>query len=591
MPTVPRYGQLRVTPGALPGAYKQAAETPESLGAGLARAQGQTFGVIAGAAGAVSQEAQRVIGEQRQRADEISALKWANSLDEWETRVLIGTEDDPGAYGTRGQAAFALPQSVLEDFDHTSSEIERSLGTDAQREAFAVFRDKRRIQVSQGVHRHVQQQITAAEGSELKARIEGAQRRAAANATDPVIIKDSLTEIVNGLLKSGPRLGLGPQELEEAIVSHASTLHVGVISGLRANGLDTQARAYFAANKQDIAADRRQALSDTLGADADLGAAQAAVRGLQETGGTLKERRQRLKDTLQDQPKVLQTALQLLEHEEVLERQAKQQAEEASAAQLYNRIDSGKLSMAGLLKAFNDGELSGPERASAKAYWERLQEGPVRRTDAVRWKDINDVAGLNPTAFMARNLFLDRAYLSESDYTRFAELQRQYRSGPKGAEDAVKLVELSSRASVLNAILAAAGLAGPDHAAEAAEIELELSRRVMALQKGAPDSVAGQVGPVERNLSNEEIVKISAGMIGEIVITPGSWWSIFPGGADSADITKPLRSLKISDVPPEERKKVEAYLRTNGIAVTEDSILLVWIETAERAGRIRRGKK
>src|SRR5947209_703817 len=86
MPTVavPLYGPRRVQTEALPAARLTAAETPTSLGAGLAEAQAQRDQTIAGVAGIgthlATEELTRAMEEERQKQDDLVDLANNNAL-------------------------------------------------------------------------------------------------------------------------------------------------------------------------------------------------------------------------------------------------------------------------------------------------------------------------------------------------------------------------------------------------------------------------------------------------------------------------------------------------------------------------------
>jgi len=247
MPIVPTYGPRRVTTAPLPGVRKQAHETALSEGAGLAAAQAQrseamgNFGAVAANVGAHLWE------QETRRADEVAMLEAQNKLAKWENDRIYNPET--GALTVKGKDAMPLAGQIGQEFDQVAGEIEQGLTNPRQRQAFARIKSEKAISLDATLKRHTFGEMQRYEGQELQALVENAQTTAVANANDPRRVGEELTRAVSAIKTHAPRLGLGPEQVQEQVTKIQTATHEGVINRLLVEDKSKAAQAYFAEAK------------------------------------------------------------------------------------------------------------------------------------------------------------------------------------------------------------------------------------------------------------------------------------------------------------------------------------------------------
>lgn len=350
MPTVSRPVR-QVRTAAIPGVRRTAAETPESLGAGLARAEGQTAEAAANLGDVVSRlgvstytEIQR---QERQRAHDVAMLEADNALTKWTNDRLYNPEG--GALTKKGKAAQALPEEVDGDFEKTASEIGATLSTPEQRAAFEQLKLRHQIGLDTVLKRHVFAEMTAFEKQELDAKLENTVGTVSANALDPKAAVAALTDGLTALRRSAERLGYGPEELLQRETALTTRAHVGAIEQLLALGNDKAAVAYFEGFKGQIAGDAQAKIVAAI--DAGTTAAEG-VRSSDQIWNELGPKGESdpvnidametaAREQHKDDPKVLTATLQRLRERKAGVDAGRADRKEAIAGDLWKAVAQG----------------------------------------------------------------------------------------------------------------------------------------------------------------------------------------------------------------------------------------------------------
>lgn len=571
MPVV-SYRQRRVDTAPLPGVRKQAAQTPISEGAGLARAQEFRSGALADLgntiarvgsdqAGYVAQQARAA----KEKADQTALLAAQGQLDAWE----LSTLHDPktGAFNLHGDAAFALPEQVDEGFNKVTGEITQNLHTDEQRQAFARVVGQRKQQIAVAVRRHVAEEIEAYDGQQLKSTLSNAASLAAVNALDPLRVSQELQRGEGAIATAAAQYHV-PEEAKQAqLLAFRTDTHIGVINNLLANDQHQQASDYFEEVKDQIAGDKVDQVTRAVHEGSTRGEAQQASDAIIKEGGTLTEQRDKAKE-IKD-PEVRDRALDYIEHEDLLRRRDAQVKDEDLMVTAGNLIDKGGI------KAVPPGlwaQLTPSQKTGLEQYAKRNLTGGTGDETKARYFDLKSMALNDPTKFIGVNLRNDLAKLSKTELSELLELQDHIRKGDKPKAEAM-LDGFRTNTQIVNDTLTLAGESDPKKKAQFTQV---LDDKVMALQR-----LTG------KKATNADIQQMADDLLKSVVIEHGAWGNILPFGRSFTDVTKKLSEITVNDIPANDRAQIEQALRTHNRPVTAETILNLYLDTKRRLGDVK----
>ena len=338
MPVV-RGAERQVGTAALPGARRQAAETAESQGAGLARARAtinDTIGAVGNMAARAGIAAFTGLREQeRERANQVALLAASSELDKWELERLHDPEK--GALNVRGEASFTLPEDIDQEYEKVAGTIEAKLGTPEQKAAWSRMKQERGANIALNIRRHVAGEMRTYETTKLKATIEGAQQLAIANALDPRRVGVEMTRAIDAMRAAAPRLGVSQEVLDQQIRAFQSGTHEGVIENLIANDQERAAAAYFAEAREQIHGDRHDDITKMLEAGSLKKQGQEESDKIIAAGGTLTEQRAKAKQIAD--PKLRDEVMARIEHEATVQDRVEREQKEATMRGAYDIVD------------------------------------------------------------------------------------------------------------------------------------------------------------------------------------------------------------------------------------------------------------
>lgn len=582
MPTVQRYGARKVATAAIPGVRKQAAETDISTGAGLAHAKGQAAALTADALGrlggtaanvglGIASDRLQVLEQEKKRATEVASLEWSNTFDKWENERLYGAG---GALSRKGRDAQGLPEEVGGEFDQVAGDMAARLVNDDQRRLFAKEQSQRRQNLDATIYRHVFREQQTYEAAELQAFQSNKVQAAVANSNDPRRVGLEVAAGEEKLRVSLPRQGLGPEAVEDQVRTFKTAALEGVIMQQLAEEKPAAARAYFEeAQDAGVGFDEKAItrITNALNVGKVRGAAQKQTAEILAAGGTLAEQRAKAKAI--DDPDVQDAVLQRIEHEDGIRKAQDRQAEETLLTDAYSAVDKtadvDKLPPATIAKL-------GAHLPALRAYADKRAKGESIETDWPTYYGSLQQAADDPAAFAKVNLYTLRGKLDDVEFKELAHLQLSLKSGDRKKADAA-LAGVLTNTQVIHSTLEQYGIdptpkTGTPEAAAVAQLQRMLSLRVEAAQQ--PDQ-NGKRKPV----SDVEIQRTLDDLLSQSVKVPGSWWNFWPGGKSVSDTTKPLIRSTYADVPAEARKTIEAKLQKRGLAVSEATILNIWLES------------
>lgn len=579
MPIVRRYGGRQVSTAALPGARRQAAETPESLGAGVERAKADTARAGSRVAAQLTSElagvASDMARQERDRADDVQALAWSNRFSEWEASRLWDAKT--GAMNTSGAQAFELPEQIEQEFNALADELGATASNDRQRLAFERLRSQKWNGINLDVRRHVAKQIDKYESEELDKGI--ANRRAAAitHALDPQRVQVELGEIVDTIRRHGPRLGMGPEAIQAAVDEERSAVHAGVITRLLNTDHTKAAQIYFEESREQITNPKALEAVEKALKDGTLTAkAQAETDRIRAEHKTFTEQREAAKQI--EDTDLRDAVASRLEHENQIDDRVEREAQEASLVSAFNLVDQGAKQgqVVELTKLPGWNTYSGAARSSLQAYQQSVIEGVPVQTVWRTYTRLMDMAGDKPEAFAKVNLWDYRGQLGDVEYKSLVNLQLGYRpGGDRGKSD-----DQASRYRTTKDILRATIGINPETKPGSPEtVAFDRLHRILDRRVFDAEQITG------KRATTEDI----QGFLDDLLMTQittrqgtGSNWSLFPGGSVRDSITKSLSEIQIGDIPSSDKKQIETTLRKNGLPVTSETILDLYIESKLR---------
>jgi hypothetical protein len=569
MPTVRAYGPRRVRTAALPAARLTEAETPTSTGAGLELARADKFETLAslGAFGVreAANWAQRLRQEGSDDADEIAALKFETQLGKWSNARLY--DPDAGALVQHGEAAMLLPEQVGAEFEAYADEIGAGLSTDRQRLAFAKSRANHALNLDGALRRHVAKEITDLRATELQGLVDTSISTAISNAQDPRMVGLELQKVVDAYSTSGPKLGLGPKQVETLTRTAATKIHQGVIYQLLEDGQDTAAQVYFEETRSAIDGSAIDNITKALEEGGRRRESQRQADAIVRAGGSLKEQLEKVRAI--DDPKVRDDVRVYVEHENAISKRLADEEYEQHSIEAFNILDRTK-SLRSIPPAMM-ASFTGATKASLRAYADRLVEGKAAQTtNQGTWYRLMMSASQSPEKFAGENLLDYKGSLSDSDFQELTRVQVAVRKGGAAADD-TKYAGFLTNTQIVHSALGEYGIDpaakfGTPEADAKAHLERALSRFVDAEQ------AAGRK-PTNSDLQQhvDALLRPSSPKI------EGSWFGFLTGQPFfNVQQGKRLLEERVGDIPPAVLKQIKDALRRDGQPVTDQTVLDIW---------------
>ena len=220
MPTVPIF-RPNTQLESMPGAKQQNNATPETFGAGIAKATDQAGGDIAQFGGELSK-----IGAQiQQRTDAVEAK---NAYRQASDQALTLLHDpDNGLLNRRGMQAKGLTNEATQALNKVQTEATKKL-TPAQREMFAQFWQGTMDNATTSAARHESDQIRVAEDQANDAIVDNAGAIIAANPYDEKAMGHQIDVGVSTL--ASKYRGSSPEVLQDAVREFKTKAYMGAIT-------------------------------------------------------------------------------------------------------------------------------------------------------------------------------------------------------------------------------------------------------------------------------------------------------------------------------------------------------------------------
>jgi hypothetical protein len=583
MATVPRI-ERTVSTNALPGVRMTAAETEISTGAALEGAKMRRAEVLGESYGRSLEQLGHVVQaeaiKQREAADQTALFAYDNELSQWEAKALYDPQS--GALMKRGQDAMTVPETVGAEFEKAANEIEKRVQPGRQARAWAELRARRRANLELVLRRHTAQEVERYQVGELNSFVKNRTQSAIANAEDQRRAEEDIAAAVDALQTQGPRLGLGPEQLQEQIQGVKSAAYVGAIDQLLANKKSAAAKAYYEEHKGDILGPERARIEKAIENGTIREEAQReTARILGEHPDDLEAQREAAKKI--ENAEVQDEVVSRLEHEDAVRTRIADDKKLERNKRFANLIDQGG-------DIYEDPEwnnLSTPERDALMAYADRkTRKKPVdgHVASATWYQQIRMATSDDPKerekfySPSQNNLLALYDKLDESELKQLMDLQ------VTGAERISKeqralLVNAATQNRIVDEAILSMGMdptpqqPGLTATGKQKVIDQEATNRVLAFRRTVRDAVMALELKQGKQATDEQ-VQLVVDQLRKPIGSTRIKKSIF------GDTYRPQYKFEIDDVskvPQDQRSQISDALRRRGLPVTSQAVIELYI--------------
>jgi hypothetical protein len=594
MPRVPTY-ERRVRPAALPSARIEARRTPESEGAGVARAkaaQGEAvahLGAVTADAGVRAFTAE--YDARQDREDAAIFLASSRQLAELEHTMTYG---DQGYLAAQGLDAQAAREKVRASFDEQAGLIVGQARNDRQRVAIQRAIDARRASIDDGAARHAEQQLTTFYATETAAFLKVTGNSAVAHAQRGDLPRarmdlESGEAALKDFAARNPQIG--PETLKQQLEEFRTGVHSGVIDALLQNKQDGLARIYYEEAKPEIAGGAQRGIEEKLEEGTLRGVGQQVTDAIVAAGGTVQEQRAKVR-AISDEASPLPGDVAALgvdrarlrdDVEQRFEQQyARAQREEAEALeqlvdQAYNAIDDQPELGTDAVPVGDWRKIPGPTREALTRYAANKVEGRPVKTNLLTYAAQVDLAAKDPATFIdpaKNNLNALRDKLSPTDFKELVDLRARLIRGEQDA--ASKQVRgLRGAADIVEETFRQHGFDTSNTKDNRAGYE-----RFIRFRKAVDDKIQ-LLGGLDK-VSPDQVQKIVDELLIEVTIPhPGGGMlgGLFPDWWNRSE-TKPafeVTPADLADISAADRAAIVNGLRQRGLPVTDANIVQAYI--------------
>lgn len=480
-------------------------------------------------------------------------------LDDWERKALFDPTD--GAVNKRGADAFDVPKKLTEDFDRVAGEVSQGLSSERQRQAFRDVLESRRGQITSWADKHSQKEREVYDHGEYEADIKTMTDRAAMFPEKAAAEVDQIERRTIGYLRSK---GRSEAEINATLADQRDRAHASVIASMLSSERDTEAAAYFDANKSRMS----QGMRDTVGAQ------------VQERSTLLNAQRnadELLKAGVSEKDALAQTRAKFQgKGEEVAAQQIRTRFAEAEAARLDRvrevstsawSVLMGKGSMSAIPPVLMaELRATAPEEERQMRDWlqakaERAKsdaQGKEPKTDWPTYTRLRDSAVSNPEQFIQEDLGKYAPYIAGPQLEQLQDLKDRL-ANPKEAKESI-----GTQRRVLTAVR-----------------ELRLTGKRNEEKRGKFESAVTDALDAAREakggkpLTADEVQKEIDRLMIPGEVESGSWWAADKNAFTFEISDDPDKMGRfVPTIPDADRARLMQKFQARGIAKpTEDQIM------------------
>jgi len=252
MPVVRRQREISQAP--IPGVRKTAAETAISKGAGVEQAKMGLGGAIADFGETVARVGIAKFAQLKQIEREKANQTAANAISNYWSKFEEDYFRDPttGALLRQGKDALGIPEDYEEAFTKAKGIADAMATTDEQKLEADRISGRAYQNGYATARRHTFGQMQEYGKGELNAKVKNSGNAAIVNAHDPARVAMEISEGEFAIRNTAGQFGAGEKEIEEMVSVFKSNTMAGVITTLITDGNDLEAKVYFEEHEQDI---------------------------------------------------------------------------------------------------------------------------------------------------------------------------------------------------------------------------------------------------------------------------------------------------------------------------------------------------
>lgn len=548
MPTVPSYGNQRVTESGPENIRLSPAAPLEAFGGGQA-AQGVDLS-------GVQRVAVDLWERERKKANQVVNLKVASQLQETATALQVK------ALSRQGEDAFGAPDELHEEWGKAVEEIRKGLSNDDQRMVFEARVAEHWGQLDGQVQRHVAGERVKFDDTTTEAFIANTTDAAVTNYADPAAVAQSVAKIGAARRDWGRRNGVPAEEVARRVADDTSKAHAGVLARMLDNGQDLTAKAYYDANKAALTGADAASAEKALEAGNLLGESQRQADAILSTPGIASAQAYEKAREIDD-PKVRQETERRLDVEFNRREQSQRDVYEQTLDQAYRHVAEGRRPPATLWAS-----LKGRDRLAINAVLTKEAKGEKVETDWPTYYYLLNNAktpGKAQQAFLGASLLSYRDKLGDTEFKEIVKIQADLRGG----KDSPELRGYLTTANVVDGALRAVGL-NPGETKDKGRIE-----RVANFRRAVDDAIIAQKrASGKAELSTDDTRKIIDDLLIKTVTVDRAWFvgdSLAAPGLMTADERR--RSyVPIDSIPAADRRKIEDAMRQRGRKVKPEGV-------------------
>lgn len=566
MPQVPRVREQSVALRPVSGVRVSTDAPLEAFGGGAAVA-----GVERATQGVVG-VFDKIVQDEKRRADQVSVLEADQKLSALETRLLHDPE--AGALNKRGKDAFGLPETVMGDFGKGVEEIEAELGNDDQRMAFRRMVVQRQSDIDRNLQRHVSGEMRRHDDQTTESYLANERDAAAANYKDDDRVAMAIGRQRAAVVDHAQRNGLPEEYIKQKTAEVTSQTLSTVVTRMVSDGDDLAAKKYYETNRDLFTGRDQERLVGVL--------EEASLRGeSQRNTDAIVAKAPTMTAALEEARKIEEPKLRDETTRRVREFYGlKKQAEEEARAEQF-QYAANVLEQTGgnrdQIPADVWMNLSLSERNAIDARAKQLREGIPPTTDWGTYYELKTLASDASTraGFLKTNLIEHRHKLGDAEFKDLVNLQAQLRRGDDSAE--TELMGYRTTQQIVSQALGQAGIdaspkPGSKDAARLASFARQVDEQIVEIQE--------RTG---KKATTEERQRIVDNLMVKGAVERGWLW----------DTRKPVFEaepgdeieVQYEDVPAREKSYIEAALKARGLPVDERTVTEMYRRKIQRVSQ------
>lgn len=533
MPRVELYGGRKVATQPRPNVQRTDVPTPASFGVGVGDA----------ALGALAQDYMLQQRAAKQRATEVRLLEFDTQLAAFEHARVYDAQT--GALNTvKGKDAYGLTETLGDAFDTTADKLMEGM-TEEQRFAASRLRHTRRTALVRTLDAYASQQGKAYEQDVTEKSLELSANLAVANFLAPQRVAEELARQRLIVSAFADHQGMAPEAKDALVQATVSKTHDGVIRRLLTVN-PTKARDYFDAAL--AAGELTQANIVSLEPALHEGDVRAIAQKRSDEILAMAPTAKVARDAVAaiTDPEVRDQVDTRVQRGLAIKKQEEADALEATMVGVANLIDQGKPIPADVWV-----RLPIPQRDTLERYQRRNDPGGKETNDIGTWFALMELSDKQPDLFKTVNLYNYVDKLGKTEFKELVKLQQDVRQGKADKVEA-GLDQFRTNTQVVNDLLAEAGI--KDEAVKA-RFANELGKRV-----GKQERLTGA------KVSNEDVKRLGDELLVTATLKGTGWF----GRAT----TKRAFEVSFQDIPAVDKLLIRDALRTHGVTVIADDLIL-----------------